>query len=87
MTEGFISRTSLIAYGAWLTATVLFAGSWYIAIYQEPYWLYAVMSIATALGFTAIAAVAHFRLYMLRTCSLIRAVGRREGIGEVRAVR
>lgn len=92
MNEGFISKTSLIAYSAWIAASVLFFGSWYVAIFRPEHWLYAGMSMATALGFTAIATVAHYRLYTLRTCSLIRALGRRDGSDgggptEIRAVR
>lgn len=89
MNECFISKTSLLAYGAWLVAAALFIGSWYIAIFHRDWWLWAGMLAATALGFTAIAAVAHFRLYMVRTCTLIRTLaGLRESDGgQLRSMR
>lgn len=92
MHEGFVGRTTVIAICLWVLVAGLMLAAWLvITLAGGDSWKIGGMLAASACATSAIAAAFQIRVYMLRTCALIRAIGTAAstalGSAEVRPIR
>ncbi len=73
MHDNYLSRTALIAGILWLLVVSLIGGAWLLMALEPDHWKYAGLMAGTGCALSAIAAVAHLKLYSMRLCALIRA--------------
>lgn len=71
MNDNYISRDATIAASLWALAVALVIATWLCAILNAPHRWVSPIAITAVLAM-ALATIAQTRLYVLRTCGLIR---------------
>lgn len=69
----YVSRSSIVAVVWWSLVAAFIGAGWLIIALQPSAWRWAGASIGTGCATSAVAATMHIRLYVMRTCGLIRA--------------
>lgn len=72
MHESFISRTQIVAAALWVLVGSLIGSAWLVVAFAPGNWEWAGLLAATGCATSALAAVAHLKVYSVRLCSLIR---------------